>query len=162
VFCISNDMAKELRVQFEKEQMNGKTLELQVELDDMNQRIPIEIEGFGESDGKRTVVIARMNRFIEQTMDMRGVAGNLILQSVSGMKVPIESLTNINQVDQTADIIIVEMYKARYKRVRIVARQDYYAIIENLEGVSQEELVNIFDLYIVDPRNIEEGQVIEQ
>lgn len=162
VFCISNDMAKELRVQFEKEQMNGKTLELQVELDDMNQRIPIEIEGFGESDGKRTVVIARMNRFIEQTMDMRGVAGNLILQSVSGMKVPIESLTNINQVDQTADIIIVEMYKARYKRVRIVAGQDYYAIIENLEGVSQEELVNIFDLYIVDPRNIEEGQVIEQ
>lgn len=161
-FSISNDKAKDLQVWFEKQQMNGKTLELQVELDGMNQRIPIEIEGFGENDGRRSVVIARMNRYIEQTMDMRGVTGSLILQSVSGMKVPIESLLNINSVDQTADIIVVEMSKARYKRVRIVARQDHYAIIENLEGVSQEELVNIFDLYIVNPRNIEEGQVIEQ
>lgn len=161
-FSISDEMAKDLRVWFEKQQMDGKALELQVELDGMSQRIPVEIEGFGESDGKRSVVIARMNRYIEQTMDMRGVTGSLILQSVSGMKVPIESLLNINSVDQTADIIVVEMSKARYKRVRIVARQDYYAIIENLDGVSEEELVNIFDLYIVNPRNIEEGQVIEQ
>ncbi|MDI9513940.1 MAG: hypothetical protein GX384_06030 [Clostridiaceae bacterium] len=161
VFYISKDMAKELQVMFEKQQINEKQLELQVELDGMNQRIPVIIEGFGESDGNKWVVVASMTRYIELTMDMRGVTGNLILQSVSGMKVPLESLVNINSVDQTADIIVIDMSKARYRRVRIMAKQDYYAIIENLAGVDEEELVNIFDLYIVDPRNIEEGQVID-
>lgn len=162
VFHISKNSAEELKVQYEKQQMNGKVLELQVELDGMNQRIPVEIEGFGESDGDRSVVIARMNRYVELTMDMRGVTGNLIMQSVTGMKVPLESLTNINKVDQTADLIVIDMSKARYRRVRILAKQDYYAIIENLEGASEEEQVNIFDRYIVDPRNVEEGQVIDQ
>ena len=161
VFYISKDMAKELQVMFEKQQMNEKQLELQVELDGMNQRIPVVIEGFGENDGSKCVVIASMTRYIELTMDMRGVTGKLILQSVSGMKVPLESLVNINSVDQTADIIVIDMSKARYRRVRIMAEQDYYAIIENLAGVDEEEFVNIFDLYIVDPRNIEEGQVID-
>ena len=116
---ISKDMAKELQVMFEKQQMNEKQLELQVELDGMNQRIPVVIEGFGENDGSKCVVIASMTRYIELTMDMRGVTGKLILQSVSGMKVPLESLVNINSVDQTADIIVIDMSKARYRRVRI-------------------------------------------
>jgi len=161
VFYISKNKAEELRVQLEKHRMNGKQYELQVELVGMNSRIPVVLEGFGESDGDRIVAVASMNRFIELTMDMRGVTGNLIIQSVTGMKVPLESLVNVNPVDQTADIIVIEMSKARYRRVRIMAKQDYYAIIENLPEAPQDELVNIFDLYIVDPRNIDEGQVID-
>lgn len=162
VFHIASNQARELQVRLERQQMNDKTLELEVEVDGVSQRIPVTIEGFGESDGDRTVVVASLNKYIEQTMDRRAVTGNLVLQSVSGMKVPLESLTNINNVDQTADIIIVDMSKASYRRVRIAAKQDYYAIIENLEEAEEDELVNSFDLYIVDPRNVEEGQVIEQ
>ena len=162
VFYISKNMAEDLKIQFEKHKMNQKQLELQVEIDGLNSRIPVVIEGFGESEGDRCVVVASMNRYIELTMDMRAVKGDLIVQSVTGMKVPVESLVNINPVDQTADIIVIDMSKARYRRVRILAKQDYYAIIENLPEAAEEELVNIFDLYIVDPRNIEEGQVIDQ
>lgn len=161
VFYISGDMAAELKVRYEKAEMNEKQLELQVELDGLNTRVPVLIEGFGGSDGDRSIVVACLNSYIELTMELRGVTGYLVLQSVTGMKVPVESLVNVNSVDQTADIIIIEMNRARYRRVRILARQDYYAIIENLSDTAQDELVNTFDLYIVDPRNIEEGQVID-
>jgi hypothetical protein len=161
VFYVSKDMEEELTLLYEKHRMNEKQLELQVEIDRLGHRVPVVIEGFGQSDGERCVVIARMTEYIELTIDMRGVTGDLIIQSVTGMKVPYESLVNINPVDQTADIIVIDMSKARYRRVCILARQGYYAIIGNLPGVPEEELVNIFDLYIVDPRNIEEGQVID-
>ena len=161
-FYIPADQAKQVSTQYEKFTLDNKTLTLEVEVNGLNKRIPIDIDGFGESTGDFTMVIARITRFIELTMDMRGVAGDLVLKSISGMKVPVESLFNRNTVDQTADIVIVDMNKAQFRRVHIIAEQDSYAIIDNLEGIPEEESVNTFDIYIVNPRNIEEGQVIDQ
>jgi len=161
VFSLPEDTAESLKVQAEKSEMNGDKLELEVELDGLSSRIPVTIEGFGEGNADRRIVVASLASYIELTMDMRGVTGNLILQSVTGMKVPVESLFNVNSVDGTADIIVIEMNKARYRRVRILAEQDNYAIIENLDNAAEDGLVDLYDLYIVDPRNIEEGQVID-
>ena len=161
-FYIPDDQAKQVSIQYEKCKLDNRPLALEVELNGVNKRIPVEIEGFGENTGDYTVIIARMTQFIELTMDMRGVTGSLYLKSVSGMKVPMVSLFNKNDVDQTADVVIVDMNKAVFKRVHIVAEQDSYAIIDNLEGIPEEEQVNNFDIYIVNPRNIEEGQVIDQ
>jgi hypothetical protein len=78
------------------------------------------------------------------------------------MKVPLRSLFNLNTVDDTADIAIVEMDKAKFVRVKIVARQDSNAIIENIDTTDTENCVNIFDVFLVNPKNIVEGQVIER
>ena len=78
------------------------------------------------------------------------------------MKIPIRSLFNINEVDDTADLAILKMNKVRFVRVQIAARQDNYAIIENIDTTDTENSVNIFDIYLVNPKNVVEGQVIDK
>ena len=75
---------------------------------------------------------------------------------------PLRSLFNLNTVDDTADIAIVEMDKAKFVRVKIVARQDSNAIIETIDTTDTENGVNIFDVFLVNPKNVVEGQVIER
>lgn len=161
-FYVPAKQFEQVHSRFQKAKMEGRALELEIEVTGLNRRLPVSIEGFGESGGEYGMVIAHMTSFIELTMDMRGFSGNLVLNSYSGMKVPHESLFNKNSVDGTADIIIVDMNKARYRRVRIIAEQDSYAIIDNIESAAKDEQVNVFDIYVINPKNIEEGQVIEQ
>ena len=78
------------------------------------------------------------------------------------MKVPLRSLFNINSVDDTADICLLDMDRAKFVRVRIVARQDNYAIIESIDVTDAKQSVNIFDVYLINPKNVEEGQVIDK
>ena len=128
----------------------------------IQERIPVTIERIGEKSEGVQLITARMSKMIEKTMDYRGVKGNLVINSVTGMKVPLRSLFNLNTVDDTADIAIVEMDKAKFVRVKIVARQDSNAIIENIDTTDTENCVNIFDVFLVNPKNVVEGQVIER
>jgi hypothetical protein len=162
VFYVDSQEGKPLSVEFEKLKLDEKELQMNVEIDGFSERVPVILESVAAAPGDKYLIVARMNRYIELTLDKRGFTGNLVLQSISGMKVPYKSLTGQNKVDDTADIIIVEMNKAVYKRVRIVATQDAYAIIENLENLDAEKNVNVYDVYVVNPKNIEEGQVINE
>lgn len=162
VFYVGYQDGKSLSVEYEKLKLDQKELQMNVEIDGFSERVPVIIESVAAAPGEKYLIVARMNRYIELTLDKRGFTGNLVLQSISGMKVPYKSLSGQNNVDNTADIIIVEMSKAVYKRVRIVATQDAYAIIENLENLDTEKNVNIYDVYVVNPTNIEEGQVINE
>ena len=98
---------------------------------------------------------------IEKTIDLRYVHADLILESIKGLKVPIRSLTNRNTHDSTADIVLVRFNRAVTKRVTIIAQQDTFAVIDAVEGSSDTDPVSIFDIYVVNPQNIEEGQVID-
>jgi hypothetical protein len=148
-------------VLFEKSKLDNKELTYDLELEGLSDRIPVTMEKIeGPKDGF-TKITARMTKYIEKTMNLRGVKGNLVLQSVTGMKVPLRSLFNENTADDTADIAVVEMNKVKFKRVQIAGREDSYAIIENIDQTDTEENVNIFDIYLVNPKNVVEGQVIE-
>lgn len=162
VFYVSRDQGKKISHSYEKRKMEETDFKLDMEMEGLQDRIPLVIESVREIPNDKYMIIGRMNQLIELTMDKRGFAGNLVLSSVTGMKVPMKSLTGLNNVDNTADIVLVEMNKAVYKRVQIAATQDAYAIIENLDTMNQEKTVNLYDVYVVNPRNIEEGQVIEK
>ena len=98
---------------------------------------------------------------VEETIHLRNVKADLIINSVKGLKIPTRSLTNINPNDNTADIILVRLNRAIYKRVKILAQQDSISIISVLPDSKETDPVRIFDLYVVNPQNISEGQVIE-
>jgi len=161
-FSVSEKQAKEITVMFEKAKMNNRELALEIEIEGIQERIPVTIENIGEESEGLRLITAKMSKMIEKTMDYRAVKGNLVIRSVTGMKVPQRSLFNINTVDDTADIAIVEMDKAKFVRVRIVAKQDSNAIIENIDTTDTENCVNIFDVFLVNPKNVVEGQVIER
>ncbi len=159
---IQEERGKDISVAFEKAKLDKRELIYDLEVEGLEERIPVVLEAVGpEENGFRKLTV-KMTKFIERTMNLRSVEGNLILQSVTGMKVPLRSLFNENTVDNTADIAIVVMNKAVFKRVQIIGRQDSYAIIENIDPTNAEKSVQIFDVYLVNPKNVVEGQVVEK
>lgn len=161
-FAIPEKQGKEVAVLYEKAELEGRQIKFDIELEGAIDRFPVILEQVAESSDGLVEITAKMNMLIEQTMDLRGVTGSLIMQSVTGMKVPLRSLFNVNPVDDTADIAIVEMNKAKFLRIQIIGRQDAYAIIENLDPTDTERSVKAFDIYLVNPKNVVEGQVIEK
>jgi len=136
----------------------GKKIDLRIDNIDID--IPCTIESI-QPAGDKTKVVLAFDSMIEQTIHLRHVRADLIISSISGLKVPVRSLTNRNYVDNTADIIVVRFNRADIKRVKILEEQDSYAIIEAASGVNEVDPVRVFDIYVVNPRNIEQGQVIE-
>jgi hypothetical protein len=161
-FRIPEKQGAEISLLYEKAKLNGKEISYEIEIEGIDERIPVTIENTGDKNDDYQLFTARMSRLIETTMDHRAVKGNLVIKSVTGMKIPIRSLFNINEVDDTADLAVVKMNKVRFLRVQIVARQDNYAIIENIDTTDTENSVNIFDIYLVNPKNVVEGQVIDR
>lgn len=161
-FTASGEDGQDIIVALEKAKMEGTDLTYQLEIDGFEEIIPVTVESVDQGEDNIIRMTAKMNKYIEKVLDKRGFKGNLVLQQVTGMKVPLRSLFNENAVDNTADIAIVERGKAVFKRVKITGRQDSYAIIENLDPTDEESCVYTFDLYLVNPKNVVEGQVVEK
>ena len=162
VFTVNEKDGQQIKVEFEKAKMEGRDLTYQLEIDGIEDYIPVTLETVGQPENGIMKMTAKINMYIEQILDKRGFKGNLILQQVTGMKVPLRSLFNENNVDNTADIAVVERDRAVFKRVKIIGRQDSYAIIENIDPTDEEKCVYVFDLYLVNPKNVVEGQVVEK
>ncbi len=162
VLLVPEKQGEEISLLHQKAGLDDRQISFEVELNGINERIPVVIEQVGEKNDGVYKVIARMDKMIEKTMDHRGANGNLVIKSVTGMKVPLRSLFNINSVDDTADICLIDRDKAKFVRVQIVERQDNYAIIENIDIINTQHIVNIFDVYLINPKNVEEGQVIDK
>lgn len=136
----------------------GDSISLKVEgIEDL---IPCTVDSIEPLDDKCKVVVS-FNRFIEKTVQLRHAKADLVIESVEGLKIPQRSLANVNPYDNTADIFLVRFNRAVRKRVRIIAEQDTFVIIDNLSDTNETDPVRIFDIYVVNPQNIEEGQVID-
>lgn len=137
---------------------NGDVLSLKV--DGLDELIPCMVESL-QPMGDDTVVTVSFNRMVEKTVHLRHVSADLVVESIEGLKIPVRSLANRNMRDNTADVILVRLNRAVIKRVAVIAEQDTFAVIDTLDGSSETDPVSIFDIYVVNPKNIEEGQVID-
>ena len=122
--------------------------------------IPCTVESIEHFDDKSRVVVS-FTRYTEKTVHLRHTRADLVVESVEGLKIPQRSLTNRNIFDNTADVYLVRANRAVKKRVKIIAEQDSFAIIDKLPDSTDTSPVRIFDIYVVNPQNIEEGQVID-
>lgn len=133
---------------------------LSLRLEELDSLIPCMVETI-EPMGDLTKIVVSFDRMVEKTIHLRHVEADLVIESIEGLKVPVRSLTNRNTRDNTADIILVRFNRAVIKRVTVVAEQDTFAVIETVQGSSETDPVSVFDIYVVNPQNIVEGQVIE-
>ncbi len=136
----------------------GDLLSMQIE--GLDTQIPCNVDSIQPS-GDKSIVTVSFNRMIEKTIHLRHIKADLIIESIQGLKVPVRSLANRNIRDNTADIVLVRLNRAVVKRVGIIAEQDNTAVIDKVPGSSETDPVSIFDIYVTNPVNIEEGQVIE-
>ena len=161
-FTLDARNGKMLSTRFEAAKLAKEECRVELEVRGVDGRLDVRIDSVTLSaDGKGEVlVVGRLNRRVEQTMELRKVAGSLVIQSLKGMKVPRKALFNLNNVDGTADIMLMKMNKASVRRIRVLGVQDSWAIIENLEQAQTGQKVSIFDLYLQNPDGLLDGQVL--
>ena len=111
-------------------------------------------------DGKQIIAV-KLDRYMEETTALRKINIDLIRKSREGFRVPLKSLMDIDMDKMTAKIAIVKANCAYIRDVKISVISDDFAIITNLED-SDKNGVSLYDTYIVNPKNIEEGQIIEK
>jgi putative membrane fusion protein len=107
-------------------------------------------------DGKRIVAL-KFDTGLNETIGLRRINADLILSSASGLKVPYSSLKNVDKKNKTAEIVILKGSVASVKKVSIDGMNDSAAIIDNIEG---QDSIALYNTYVLNPKNIQEGQMI--
>lgn len=108
-------------------------------------------------NGKR-IVAFKFDTGLNETVGLRRVNVDVILSSYTGLKVPYSSLRDIDLKNMTASITLVKGQIATIKKVKIVGMNEDAVIIDNLGG---ENSIALYNTYILNPKNIQEGQTID-
>lgn len=108
-------------------------------------------------DGKR-IIAFKFDTGLSETIGLRRINADVILSSYSGIKVPYSCLQNIDTKNKTADIVLVKGASATIRKVLIKGMNNDAVIIDNPEG---EDSIALYNTYVLNPKNVQEGQIID-
>jgi len=132
-----------------------------VRIYDIDKEIKGTIKHISQEENGKVLIVVEIDRCIDETSGIRKVNIDLIKDSYEGLKVPIRSLMDVDPENNKAKIILVKANYASIREVEIVAASDEYAIIKSADD-SGKNGVSLYDTYIINPQNIEEGQIIDK
>lgn len=133
---------------------------VEVRINDINKIVDGVISYKSEENNGEYIISVNVDRALKETASLRKINIDLIRNRHSGLVVPIESLENINEKDMTAEIVIVRANRARFIPVVIKGIDGKQAVIQNVKNPTNGE-VQQYMPYVLNPKNIEEGQMIE-
>ena len=164
VFEVDGQTGKTILSRLESARLEDHTYAMEAEVEGVDGRLALQLQSvtLPQEPETRALVVGKLTRRVEQTMELRRVTGALVLQSLKGMKVPRKALLNINEVDGTADIMLARMNRASLRRVQVRGIQDSWAVIGNLEKSSATDRVSVYDLYLQNPDGIQDGQMLQK
>lgn len=111
---------------------------------------------FGETQDGKTVVYMGINKKLGELVASRRVNFNIKIFEYQGLMVPVKSLLNYEAYPiRTIELARVKDNWIEFIEVRVLAANQTHAIIEPVEGS-----LNLFDYYAVNPKKVEEGQVV--
>lgn len=119
------------------------------------------IISIGNVDNDRVVIVIRMSRGNDVLSSKRVVDADLITKTEEGLKVLLKCLRDITPDGSGGRIMLVKSNVAVNRLVDIVCSDDEYAIIRTPEN-EYEKTVNLYDIYLINPDNIEEGDIISK
>lgn len=113
-----------------------------------------------EQNGK-CVIAVKLDKGLNDTVNLRKVNIDLIRNYYKGLKVPLSCMRDIDEKGMTAKITLNKANYAQIREVRIVGKTDEWAVIESLKATGSES-VSLYDIYVTNPENVREGQMIDQ
>lgn len=131
---------------------------LDVRINEKNLVISMEVSGI-TLDGKNALVVLRGNQALSELTQLRKVDIDIVTERVSGIKVPKKALMNINYVENTGRIALIQSSYVYYVDVKILFMNGDYAIIEN-RYPDGNLTFEINDFIVIDPSKMSEGQVV--
>lgn len=132
---------------------------LDIRLNEFDKVINGDVYYRSNSQNGKCLLAVKVSKALSETAALRKVNIDLIKSRYSGLKVPLRSLRNIDTKNRVAELCLVKAERARFVKVKIVGKNDEYAIIENVV-TPKEYSVNLYSSYILNPVNIDEGQII--
>lgn len=117
------------------------------------------VVSIGKAENNRVVVVVRMSRGADVLSGIRVADADLVTKTEEGLKVPLKCLRDITPDGTRGRIMLVQKNVAVNRLVDIVCSDDEYAIIRTPEG-EYEKTVNLYSIYLINPDNIEEGDII--
>lgn len=113
-----------------------------------------------EKSGK-TVVAVRINKGIDELAGKRKTNIDLIRREISGLKVPVTALRNIDERNGSAEIFTVRYNYTFLKKVKLLGKDTNWAIIDVTDDRSSNS-ISAYDEYIVFSENMEEGRIVRK
>jgi hypothetical protein len=122
---------------------------------------PASIVSMGNAENDRVVIVVKMSRGIDVLSSKRVVDVDFIIKTEEGLKVPLKCLRDITADGTRGRIMLVRNNVAVSRLVDIVCSDDEYAIIRTPEN-EYERTVSLYNIYLINPDNIEEGDIVSK
>ena len=113
-------------------------------------------------DDEEGLMVIKLTKYLYDFLNARTVSVALIEKYMEGLKIPLKCLRDVDAGDGSANIVLVKGSRASVRKVRILASNDVYAIIESYDSSAPEGRVNRYDTYIRDAINIEDGMALSK
>ncbi len=104
-------------------------------------------------------VMVRISRGVDILSDQRVVRVDFITKTKEGLKVPLKCLRDITPDRTRGRIMLVRSNVTINRDVEILCSDEEYAIIRTPEN-EFEKTVDLYNIYIINPDNIEEGDIV--
>ncbi len=104
------------------------------------------------------IIVFRVNRYMSDTINMRKMNADLLLSKYEGLIVLKRSLIQPDYEAKTAGIMLAKGNYASYREVKIKGWNREMAVIEDNE--EHEGGIYLYDSYLINPKNIKDGQII--
>ena len=137
-----------------------KGQKLNVYIEFIDRKIPCQVSNVQKSkNNSKYLIELKLNECLSDTARIRREKISIILKEHEGFKVPISCLMDLDAEKMTAKIFISRYNYAKTLDVKIIALDEFSAIIEKTED--SERGIVLYDSYVLNPLNIKEGMVIK-
>ena len=99
----------------------------------------------------------KLTKYLFDFLQDRTISASLLIKYQEGLKIPLKCLRDIDLDEGEANITLLKGTTASVRKVKILASNDMYAIIDSVDGADAANRVNRYDTYIRDTANIEDG-----
>ncbi|RCX16818.1 putative membrane fusion protein [Anaerobacterium chartisolvens] len=132
-----------------------------VRMNEINKTVKGKIEYISANKEGKRIIAVKVSEGMSETAALRKTNIDIISRYYEGYKVPLSSLRDADYSSMTASIVLVKASCAVIRPVKIVGRNDDFAVITNIEEKSKSNM-GLYDVYVCRPGNIQEGQAIGQ
>lgn len=132
---------------------------IKLRINDINKTVEASVFYKSNEMNGRVIIAVRLDKGISETAGMRKINIDLIKTSYEGLKVPVRSILELDTKEMSGRIVLAKANYASLREVKIKGKNDEFAIIESFDG-TQKNNVSLYDIYAVNPANIQEGQLI--
>lgn len=115
------------------------------------------VQSISEPEKGKVAMVIYTNRYVDGIYGISRASAEIIRASAEGIKVPVESL---HVKKGQPGIYVLRLGVARFVPIKLLYRNETWAVISAVTGTGAEYQLKIYDEVIVSGKNLEDGKVV--